>query len=384
MVFFIFKLGVYLRITFVISSLNSGGAERALTGLANYWCREGHEINIIKYQKGEEFYALDEKIKLHTINVNEKSNCKVLGIFNNINRIIKIRNKIIENNPDFVISFIDKNNILSILATRGLNLKLVISERTNPEVLRIGKIWNFLRKLMYKKADALVVQTAAVAKWSNSIVESNKVFIIPNSLDKSRLIEISSLEKEYKDKKPKMTIVSMGRLSYEKGHDLLIESFEIVSKKIPNLYLEIIGDGPLKQQLKSKVNALNLSDNVIFHGHIKEPFYILNKADLFILPSRVEGFPNALLEAMGIGLPSISFDCKYGPSELITHNENGFLVEPENVKMMAEYIYKIIIDHKLREEFSDKSKYVLEKFSEDSVMYEWNKLLNKLMISEGV
>lgn len=362
-----------MKITFIISSLKSGGAERVLTGLANYWSKKGYDISIIKYQPGDSFYPIDSKIFVHTINFENRSK---LG--RTFFLIKEIRRKISQISPDIVISFIDKTNILSIFATQGLNTKLIISERTNPEVLRINKFWDVLRKLFYKKADALVVQTNFIKNWSIKVMPTEKVFIIPNALDEIRRNSILSLTR----KKSKTNVIAtMGRLSYEKGHDLLIESFKVLSQKFPDLHLEIIGDGPLKEKLINKVNELDISQKVTFHGHLKNPFPILNDADIFVLPSRVEGFPNALLEAMALGLPSISFDCNYGPSDLITHNENGFLVDCENIGMMAKQIDALLSDEIQMEKVSSNSRYVLTDFSEDKIMKKWDEVIQNIVSS---
>lgn len=363
-----------MKITLIIASLNSGGAERVVTGLANYWCNQGHEVSIIKYYPGDSFYKIDHKVFIHTIDCKKRS--KLSRIF----FIIKeIRKNVSSLSPDVVISFIDKTNILSILATQGLSTKVIISERTNPEILRINRFWDILRKLVYKKADALILQNNALRNWSKKIITNDKVFIIPNAIDKSRKNYITSALELKKIKSNNKVIMVMGRLSYEKGHDLLLKSFAILVNRIPNVKLEIIGDGPLKDKLIEDSRLLNISDQVTFHGHLKNPFSVLNKADVFVLPSRLEGFPNALLEAMALGLPSVSFNCNYGPSELITHSENGLLVDCYNVVGMADEIYKLLTDDKLREKIILNSTKVLNDFSEDKVMENWNNVIKNVI-----
>ncbi len=367
-----------MRITFVISSLSSGGAERVMSIMANYWVEKGWKITMITLDAtASDFYTLHPNVKRVALGLMGDSYNPWVAIRNNIIRLIKLRREIKSSKPDIVISFVDRMNIMTLLATRGLGLKVAISERTDPACHDCGRIWSLLRNLTYPWADAIVVQSDKVRQWIEKIVKKGTTFVIPNPI--SNVNEKTNPEQSDTafrgNTKSKQIIVAIGRLCSEKGFDLLLNAFAMITQSHHNWRLFIFGDGEDRDTLTQLANKLEIAKLVSLPGRIKDPMQFLRKADIFVLSSRYEGFPNALLEAMGCGLPVISFDCPSGPREIIRDGIDGLLVPPEDVNALATAMSHLITDSALRKRLAARAPEVLERFGMEKIMGMWEKLL---------
>ena len=365
-----------MRISLIISSLGSGGAERVLTGLANYLNQIGHNVTIITYIKEvNDFYRLDDSIQRIRLNLGGIPKNNIHALFNVYYRVKKLKTAIIKSNPNQVISFIDRCNILTLLACQNTGVPIIISERTNPIYYPIGKFWALLRRLVYARANYLVIQTSSLMPWAKHHIKASRIVVIPNALDVSRTQAIRNAQKIEFVKPWKKTIIAMGRFTTEKGHDLLLKSVQPLLKKETEWGLEIIGDGPLRPKIIQLIQDLGLQDKVLLHGQLQNPFDILKSADIFVLPSRIEGFPNALLEAMALGLACISFNCPSGPSDLIEHNHNALLVEKENIAGLTAAIEDCMTSEDLRRRLGQQAMTVIDRYSETNIMPLWEALL---------
>lgn len=315
-------------ITFICGGLAGGGQERALTNLANEFAKRGHQISIICLFKTEVFFTMHPDIKIiWPVEDRETSNKFIYAL----KLVPYIRNNIININPDTVVSFGDWFNSYSILATRFLNKPIYITNRMGPN-LYLGKFLEFFNKLTYKNATAMIVQTARAKKIMQDKYKIQNIYVIPNAV-KPIILE---------NRSPEKSIITIGRLSKEKGHKYLIEAFSKIKDK--SWRLDIIGDGDERDNLEKLVAQLDLNGSVVFHGHQKDFKTILAKASLFVLPSYYEGFPNALVEAMSVPMACIASDCIAGPSEIINHGENGFLFETGNIVLLTDILNDLISD----------------------------------------
>ncbi len=187
-----------MRITFVIASLSSGGAERVVSLMANYWVNTNKSVTIITLaDKNDDFYFIDERVKRVSIGLAHESNNLFLKIFNNILRIVKLRKEITINKPDVVISFIDTMNVLTLISLLGTNIPVIVSERTDPMMHSIGRIWSLLRKLSYRKAKAIVVQTTKINSWINNNLKLKNSYIIPNPIQRPIVSESAIDERPF-------------------------------------------------------------------------------------------------------------------------------------------------------------------------------------------
>jgi len=352
-----------MKIVFIISSLGSGGAERVLTLLANHFVSK-HEVFVITLSQNKPFYFIDNRVNLIQLNLIYNSNSVFSGIENNVKRISLIRKAIYNINPDIIISFLTQTNIISLLANFG-KFPIIIAERSIYNSETNSKFWRLLRRFIYPFADILVLLTKEDAK--NYYFVDNKV-VIPNFIKVSNN-SIKSLLKKKED-----IVLAVGRLHPVKQFDKLIYLF---SKIDTNYKLYIVGEGSERERLETLIKKLNLQNKVFLPGRTKNIDSYYKKAKIFVLTSKYEAFPNVLLESMNYGCIPISFDCDYGPRNIIENNKSGFLVKSDE-----EFILKVkeVMD-------SDRNKFIemmqnsinrIKDFDENKVLKKWEDLIENV------
>ena len=169
----------------------------------------------------------------------------------------------------------------------------------------------------------------------------------------------------------------MGRLARQKGFDLLIEAFSRIANQHPQWSVKILGEGPARASLKRLIAEKGLNGRVVLAGWEPDPDFVLKQSDLFVLSSRFEGFPNALLEAMACGLPSISFDCPSGPAEIIRDTIDGLLVPAEDIEALANTLDRVLGDDSLRQRLSAEAVHVVDRFSAERYFANWDAVLRR-------
>lgn len=367
-----------MRVTIVISSLNAGGAERVATTVSNYWQKKGWPITIITFESAQakSNYFLETGIKVVLLDVTSNSRNFFSAAVGNCKRLVKLRKAIIFSKPEVIISFMESTNILSIISVIGLNIPLLISERSNPNKQKIGLIWNLLRKITYPLSTRMIVLNQNTKDFFPKKIQ-DRIDIIPNPIVMPTISETDQASIILK--KPFM--VAVGRLSYEKGFDLLIKAFSSFHKQYPEWQLLIIGDGILLVELQALVAKLELQTAIQFLGLLKNPHNIVKQANFFVLSSRYEGFPNVICEALACRVPVISFDCPYGPSDIIKHEVNGLLVPPEDIAALASAMTILATDEEKRTAMSTCAIELVERFSLNKIMYLWEMAITKAIKS---
>jgi glycosyltransferase involved in cell wall biosynthesis len=266
-----------------------------------------------------------------------------------------------------VLSFTDRMNVLTLLACFGGPWDVIIAERSNPQRQWLGRVWEFLRRRTYPRCRAIVVQTEYVARYARSLVGTRPVYVIPNGVRPPATVRAPRSRERL--------IVAIGRLSREKGFDLLLRAFAQVASSHPDWSLQILGEGDERRALESLVHSLQLGDRVRLPGWVNEPEPILQHAAIFVLSSRYEGFPNALLEAMAAGLACISFACDSGPAEIVRHEVDGLLVPAEDVDALAHALDRLVTDEATRVRLAEAATDVVGRFSYDAFFDRWDKVL---------
>lgn len=359
-----------MKILLCISTLKSGGAEKNISFLANYLAKD-HEVTILTFDKlnSVPFYKIDKKIKV--VNLNLLKNPK--NFLNKLNylflRIKVIRRFIKKNKFNLYISFINTMNITLLISTLFLNIKKIISDRNNPFYSRNTFYIKLLKIIFYNNADKIVLQTNGVKKfyW---FVNQNKIEIITNFFS-TKLKE----KKIYKlSKKIKLLVVS--KLEKQKGILLLLNALvEVRSKFI--IKCDIFGKGSYLKIIKKQIKKKGL-ENAVFLKGVKNLNKIYHRYDLFILPSLFEGYPNALVEAMIVGLPVISSNCNYGPSEIIKNKSNGILFRNKSSLSLSKSIEGLLNNYSNASILGKnaKKKY-FSKIINDKNLDLWQKIINQ-------
>jgi GalNAc-alpha-(1->4)-GalNAc-alpha-(1->3)-diNAcBac-PP-undecaprenol alpha-1,4-N-acetyl-D-galactosaminyltransferase len=342
----------------VIPTLTIGGAERVASILVNKWIDMGIEVHLVLLVGGEILYPLNEKVNIYSLKY--PINLKGISKFYSLLKLFFVFRRIcIEEKPDFVLSFMNKYNIFVLISLFRAQIRTIVSERDSPSE-KLPFSTRFLRKKVYHWADGVLCQTDSSKDFIISETNNQNVISIPNPV---KDFEISSCLK------CENIILNVGRLVDKKGQKYLIESFSKVNNE--NWKLVFLGDGPLKNSLIKLTHDLNLTQKVVFNGNTRDVDYWYGRSSIFAFTSVLEGFPNALAEAMVFGLPSISFDCKTGPSEIINNGVNGFLVEEKNIEDFSKKLQLLMDDEVLRKTFSDESKKLGTRLNSDSIALEY-------------
>jgi GalNAc-alpha-(1->4)-GalNAc-alpha-(1->3)-diNAcBac-PP-undecaprenol alpha-1,4-N-acetyl-D-galactosaminyltransferase len=361
-----------MHIVLVVPSLGAGGAERVASTLVNAWAKAGERVTVMTVDiRIGDFYSLDSRIERVTLDLARDSESWFQFIRNNVSRVKKLRSAIQASAPDVVVSFIERTNVLVLLATRGLGIPVVVEEHIDPRVYPIGKVAGWLRRLVYPRAHAVVVLTSSVADWARSIAGRAQVHVIPNPVGDQFLKHHNGVRGE-----DRYTAVAMGRMVAQKGFDMLLRAFAQCASSHPEWNLRIVGQGSERQRLNELVGELGLRDRVTLEHVVKEPEKILQASDLFVLSSRYEGFPMVLLEAMASGLPVVSFDCPSGPSEMIRQGVDGVLVPPNDVDALAAALDRLMAAKSDRQRMGARAKEVIDRFGLPTVMARWSQVLN--------
>ena len=370
------EMPVHCRLTLVIPGMSLGGAERVLSRLANCWATAGVPVTLITLDTADnDTYQLHAEIKRVGLDVMHDSSGIWEAIRLNRERVRKLRAAILESSPDCVISFTDIMNTLTLMACKQSHLPVIISERADPRQQPIKKVWKFLKQRHYPHAAALVVQTKSVAEYFKPLMNDCPIVVIPNMVMPPGAGSTEMSESSTK------TLLAMGRLAHEKGFDLLIQAFAQFADRTPEWNLKILGEGDLRQPLQQQIDGSGLSARIQLAGWDSSPDRALCQAGIFVLSSRHEGFPNALLEAMSHGLPVIAFDCESGPRAIVVHEQNGYLVEDGNVSALAAAMEQLMNDAACRNKLGTAARQVVEKYDQTNILQKWNQVIRQAMKS---
>lgn len=358
----------------VVHSLEAGGAQRVVATMANHWAERKWQVCVVTLEKeSEDFFPLDSRVRRVALDQVGDSTSLFSGLLANRRRIASLRRAIGQLQPELVVSFVDQTNVLTLLATKPLAIPTIVTERTDPRHHRLSTVWSRLRKWTYPRAAAVVVQTEAVCKVVQTLTPRANVLVIANGISAPPASEQVQREK---------IVVGMGRLSVEKGFDLLIRAWGQVATQHPAWSLRIYGDGPQRDALR-ELAAQEAAGQVELAGPTDCPERVYREASIFALPSRYEGFPNALLEAMAHGVPAVAFSCQSGPSEIVRSGVDGLLVPPTDVAQLAESLARLMDDDALRQQLGTRAREVTERFSLHRFYAAWESLIEHCIQSHG-
>ena len=360
--------GPPFRLTAVVGSLVAGGAERIMATLTEAWAGRGWDVELIlplAAPSEEAFFAIDPRVKVRQLDLYRPSRGLRQKLLGNLRRIQVMRRAIRASRPDAVLAFMVETNILTILATRGLGVPVVVEEHIYSSWPPLPLRWRLLRLLTYPMASSVVALTPA-ALATLGLAQGRRGRVVPNPVLPAPPATVPPNDTA--------VIVAMGRLVPQKGYDLLLESFARIADRHAGWTLEIWGEGPDRAVLEQQRDGLGLAGRVSFPGTTQAPYDALRRASFFVLSSRREGFPTVLGEAMAAGVPAVSFDCPSGPRELIRDGIDGLLIPREDVGALAAGMDRLIGDPDLRARLAGRAPEVVERFSLAAVLERWDEV----------
>ncbi len=355
------------KILFVSYKLCDGGAENVLAKVANHLSYNGNNITILLYQRSDHEYFVDDSVNV--ISLGTAASKGENNVSRTINRVRAIRSIVKKEQPSVIIPFLDSMVRESVLATVGLSSKVIATVRNSPFNTPSGEFARKIRNLFCMLSSAVWVQNRDQKAYFNKVIQK-KTFIVGNPVNE----EFLNTKKVYQNKVLKF--VTCGRLHEQKNHKFLINAFAEVVQLYPDITLSIYGVGPMEADLKCYISSLGMDDNIFLMGRTNDVCHTLLEYDCFILSSDFEGMPNALMEAMAVGLPCISTDCPTGPSDLIDQKGNGLLVPIGSVDKMKEAICFVVENVDQAESMGiEAKKKMQQEFSEEQIV---SQLLERL------
>jgi len=358
------------KILLAISSLWSGGAERVMSELANTWATLGVHVGLLTLAvPQEDHYPLLPTVERIALDEIGESRTLLQAFSNNVRRCWKVRRAVREFAPDAVLSFIDRNNVLILAALMGTGIPVVVSEHIDPRHHDAGRAFSMARRRLYPFARRLVVLTENVATdWAYSIVSSKKVAVIPNAV---REVPESLLGVA----RDPCFILAVGRLNRQKGFDVLLKAFARSNLPGRGARLVILGEGTERASLEGLARSLDITQAVSMPGAVRDPESWMARCAIFVMTSRYEGFPVALLEAMSMRCAVIAADCDSGPREMIRHGQNGLLVPVEDEQAASQAMERLFDDAQMRGRLGEAAVEVCKQFSREKVMRQWEDVI---------
>lgn len=360
-----------MRIICMIPTMSApGGAERIMSYLVSYLA-ERHEVALLTLdQPGvPTFYSVPSTVR--QIRLGKLGGEGVRRLLRVLSRPGRIRREVRASAPDVIISFMDTMNITVLLSCVGLGLPVVVSERTDPSLRRISQFKVVLRDYFYLLARFVVVQTARAADYFESSL-GKRIQIIGNPVPCVPL----AARPEWPNPQGRMRIVSVGRCEWYKRLDQLIDAFASVAQRWPEWDLLIIGDGPERETLKALVRHHRLEDRIRLPGTTTDIFRELAASHLMAFPSQYEGFPNALAEGLGVGLPAIGRRGVSGVEDLIIDGKTGLLFDSERgTTALADALSELMGNAQRRQEFGNAARRHILQWAQSHILRRWEDML---------
>lgn len=351
-------------IILVSPKLGIGGIQRAMTNLANWFVNNGYQVTLISCKKEPLFYPLDSKVTLITPKKDHPGNQGNI-LFHYIRIIFYLRKAFKANSSQHIISFGDVFNPLTLLASIGLKKKVHISDRTSPD-FKFKWYVSFLKRFTYPYATTFIAQTTKAAKWNKEkFANKLNIKVIPNPI--REVIIDTTIAKE-------KILLYVGRFAWEKNPEALIRAFSMIDNR-DGWKLVMLGDGPLLPAMKSLASEMQLRENIQFVGQVKDVDSYFSKASLYVLPSVLEGFPNAMCEAMAAGLPCV---CVEGiPYEDLGTKGIDFLVSKrDDVIDLSLNINNLLQSESLRTTIGKNAESIRQRLALPIIFTKFEEILN--------
>ena len=287
-------------------------------------------------------------------------------------RYRRLRALLQQQRPKRVLALLTKTNILCSAAVWDLPIHLVVSERNDPRLQSIDRLWSRLRCVYYRRADVVTANTEGVLEALQAMGPWQRLALLPNPLPTALTLQDSHEPPVDREAE----VLAVARLVPQKGLDVLIRAFASLPESVRDGWsLTLVGDGPELATLQALASDAGLRDLVHFEGFRSDPLVFMRRASIFALPSRFEGMPNALLEAMAAGLPSVVTDASPGPLEMVCNGHQGLVVPTDDVSAFAAALQQLMLDGDLRNRCGVAARTTLRALDWDVVESHWRSVL---------
>ncbi|MCK6611988.1 MAG: glycosyltransferase [Bacteroidia bacterium] len=350
------------KILIINNGLAGGGIERASTSLANHFFDLGYKVSVLALYQRKVVFQLREGICFVEPDFLRENNNRASYIYKMIRFV---RREVIKVDPNSILAFGEWTNPYVLIALTGLKYPVFVSDRMNP-LAKLPLASEILKRITYPRANGIIAQTNFAKRVLQKKTGAKQIFVINNPVN---IIEPTNDPLEN-------GIVTVGRLSPEKGHKFLIEAFSKL-KNFKQWKLSLVGDGPERGKLVQQARELNIEHQVEFLGHLTNFSKPLTQASIFVLPSLKEGFPNALIEAMAMGKACISSDFFEGDNEIVEDGVNGLLFQPGNVNELHSAMEKLIDNPDLRKHMGAKASEIASRLAFPKIANEYLKVISE-------
>lgn len=349
------------RYIFFIGTLCGGGAERVVATLSSCMAEQGMAVEVLTYYDEPISYKISPKVQITVVE-------KLTGKTGKLHNLFQIR-KYFKKHAKVVISFLAPFNMMAIAANLGNKIPLIVADRNDPTKIPSNIILRKIRDFLYMFADGIVVQTKKNQAYFNCVVQ-RKSTVIYNPVNLGEYAGAAlACPKEKK-------FVTAGRLMTQKNQKMMIRAFANVLVSYPDYQLVVYGEGPCREELESLVKSLGIEKNVLLPGNTTKLHEQITDASVFLLSSDYEGMPNALIEAMCMGIACISTKVS-GATDLITDHENGILTEVNSQAELEKAMVELIENPELVEKYAKASVDLNKQLELSVIMEQWIAFINK-------
>ena len=351
-----------MKITFIAASLGDGGAERVVSELATEMWDQGHEVSIIVVGSSRRSYEIAQEITV--IDCAKKYPVPGLGF---LKRVADIKKAVRSLGAEVCISFNTTVNVYAALACGGLSCKLILSERNDPRYYPAGKGQRALRKLLYGRADGYVFQTREAQSWFSRKIQSRSTIIF-NPVNRS-------LPEPFRGTRTKR-VVTAARLEPQKNLKMAIDAFLLLQRDHPDYIFEIYGKGSLRGELEAYIASRGAEDRVILKGNSDTLYGDILDAQMFVLSSDFEGMSNSMLEAMALGIPTISTDYPSGGARaVIEDGVNGLLVPVGDGQALYQAMKRVVEAPELARKLGENGAKLRQELSVQTITDQWMRFI---------
>lgn len=355
-----------MNIVFLVYDIHfGGGAERVTVNLANHLADNNYKVTVVSLSRfnSTNIFTIDNRVEIKYLNFNFENGFNLLHKIASVFKVSSYFGQYI--NQTIILGIGTFPSLILSMMPKRKNLKTIGCQHNSYAFAR--HIWSFLRKMFFHRLNALVSLTDQDLPRLKKLNQNS--FVIPNSV---------SFFPEKQAKLENKIILAIGRMDFNKGYDLLFDVFEKLTLAHPDWKLRIIGDGPLKKKIISRVETSGLNDRVEIFSPTNQIIEHYLQSSIYLMTSRTEALPMVLLEAKACGLPIVSFNCETGPSDIINNEKDGYLIDCFNINLMAEKVATLCSDAVKRKEFGTYGRENISKFLPELIGVKWESLFRTI------